>query len=182
VLIQEITHEENIRLLTHMHLGRLGCAQGAQPYIVPISFVYNDSHLYSFATVGQKINWMRANPLVCVQTDRVVSDEEWVSLVIVGRYEELPDTPERKPDRELAFQLLQQRANWWEPGYAKTIVQRAERRLEPVYFRIQIDRITGLHGASEPTPGVELKRPAELAGSKHIRDIMASLRKKMFSA
>jgi hypothetical protein len=106
----------------------------------------------------------------------------WVSLVIVGRYEELPDTPERKPDRELAFQLLQQRANWWEPGYAKTIVQHAERRLEPVYFRIQIDQITGLHGASEPTPGAELKRPAELASSKHIRDIMASLRKKMFSA
>ena len=182
MLIQELTQEDDVRLLSHMHLGRLGCAQGAQPYVVPISFAYNVNYLYSFATVGQKINWMRANPLVCVQADQVMSDEEWVSLVIFGRYEELPDTPERKHDRERAFQLLQQRANWWEPGYAKTIVQHAERRLDPVYFRIQIAQITGLHGGSEPAPGLDPKPPAEFASSKHIRDIMASLRKKMFSA
>lgn len=183
MLIQEITHEDNIGLLAHMHLGRLGCTQGTQPYVVPIHFVYNNNYLYSFSTVGQKINWMRANPLVCVQTDRIVSDEEWVSLVIFGSYEELPDSPERKMDRDLAFQLLQQRANWWEPGYAKTIVQHAARELHPVYFRIKVVKITGLCSASESTPSFETKLPtAEHANPSHIADILASLRKKMFSA
>jgi nitroimidazol reductase NimA-like FMN-containing flavoprotein (pyridoxamine 5'-phosphate oxidase superfamily) len=183
MLIQELTQEDNVRLLSQMHLGRLGCAQGAQPYVVPISFAYNNLYLYSFATAGQKINWMRANPLVCLQADQVMSDDEWVSLVILGRYDELPDTLEHKRDRELAFQLLQQRANWWEAGYAKTIVQHAERKMEPVYFRIQITQISGLHGASELTTGMALGRlPAEKADAKHISEMMASLRKKMFSA
>lgn len=183
MLIQEISNEDSIGLLARMHLGRLACAQGNQPYVVPFYFAYNANYLYSFSTVGQKVNWMRANPLVCVQTDEVVSAEEWVSIVVFGRYEELPDSPECKTARELAFQLLRQRANWWEPGYAKTIVRHAARSLDPIYFRIQIAKITGHHGASKGESEFEAKSStAERTTTKTIADILASLRKKMFSA
>src|ERR1700737_3319129 len=70
--------EANLDLLARTHLGRLACAQGSQPYVVPFYFAYNNNSLYSFTTVGQKIDWMRANPLVCVEADEVVSPEEWV--------------------------------------------------------------------------------------------------------
>jgi uncharacterized protein len=99
MLIQEMAKEENLSLLANMHLGRLGCAQGAQPYIAPFYFAYDSNYLYGFSTVGQKIDWMRANPLVCVETDDLVSSDEWVSIIILGRYEELPDTPEWKTQR-----------------------------------------------------------------------------------
>ncbi|HVB55048.1 MAG TPA: pyridoxamine 5'-phosphate oxidase family protein [Candidatus Acidoferrales bacterium] len=147
MLIREIAGQDSLKRLAHMRLGRLACAQGAQPYVAPFYFVYDSDYLYSFSTVGQRINWMRANPLVCVETDEVVSLEEWVSIIIFGRYEELPNTPEWETARERAHQLLQKRPTWWEPAYAKTIVQGAERPLVPVYFRIYIDQITG-HQAS----------------------------------
>jgi nitroimidazol reductase NimA-like FMN-containing flavoprotein (pyridoxamine 5'-phosphate oxidase superfamily) len=79
----------------------------------------------------------------------VVNDETWVSLVIFGSYEELPDIPAFKIERELTYELLQRQANWWEPGYAKTIIRGAERPLEPVYFRIRIARITGHRSVAE---------------------------------
>ena len=143
VLIQEMTREANLDLLARTHLGRLACAQGSQPYVVPFYFAYNNNSLYSFTTVGQKIDWMRANPLVCVEADEVVSPEEWVSVIVFGRYEELPDTPEYQPERAVAYNLLQKKARWWEPGYVKTILHGTQRPLIPVFYRIHVAQMTG---------------------------------------
>ena len=61
VLIQELTRQASLDLLARTRLGRLACAQGTQPYVVPFYFVYDNDCLYSFSTVGRKIEWMRAN-------------------------------------------------------------------------------------------------------------------------
>ena len=114
MLIQELTRQACLELLARAHLGRLACAQGAQPYVVPFSFVYHHDCLYSFCTVGQKIEWMRANPLVSAETDEIVNTRQWASVIVSGRYEELPDTPEWSIEREMASKLLQENAMWWE--------------------------------------------------------------------
>jgi uncharacterized protein len=152
MLVQEMQPKESFSRLAKMHLGRLGCVKGAQPYVVPFYFAYDSNYLYGLSTAGQKIDWMRANPLVCVETDDLVSADEWVSIIVLGRYEELPDTPEFRTPREMAYAFLQQWPDWWEPGYAKTIVNGAERTLIPVYFRVQIVQITGRRGVAEVSP------------------------------
>jgi len=136
-----------LELLASARLGRLACVQGSQPYVVPFYFIYKNNSLYSFSVLGQKIKWMRTNPLVCVEVDEVVSSQEWLSLVIFGRYEELPDTFEYQLERAAAYNLMRERAVWWEPAYAKTSVHGASRSLEPVFYRIHISEITG-HRAS----------------------------------
>ncbi len=158
MLIEELTRQASLDLLASTRLGRLACAHGLRPYVVPFYFAYQHNYLYSFSTVGQKIEWMRANPLVCVEADEVVSPHKWVSVIVFGRYEELPDTPESQPAREFAWKLLQQHALWWEPGYAKTTLDVTERLLEPIFYRILITRITGRRATLEPAapPGTEL--------------------------
>jgi hypothetical protein len=182
MLIQEVDREHCLELLAHLRLGRIACAKAAQPYVVPFYFACEDGYLHSFSTVGQKIKWMRANPLVCVQTDEIVSLEERASLVIFGHYEELPNTSELKMERDLAYRLLQRKEIWWEPGYSKTIVAGAERPLDPVYFRIQIMQITGHHTAPEPGEGVGHKTaPVEQTAMHSVRGILTDLRAKLFS-
>jgi uncharacterized protein len=158
VLIEELNRSASLELLASTRLGRLACAQGPQPYVVPFYFAYHGNHLYSFSMVGQKIEWMRANPLVCVETDSVAGPHKWVSVVVFGRYEELPDTPEFQPEREFTWKLLQQYASWWEPGHAKKIHGKEERPLEPVFYRISIGRITG-HRAALEQAGMGGTRP-----------------------
>jgi uncharacterized protein len=138
-----MTKQESLDLLARAHLGRLACAQGSQPYIVPFYFAYSNDSLYSFTTVGQKIDWMRANPLVCVEADEVKSPEQWESVIVFGSYEELRDTPEYVNQRAVAYNLLQQKAVWWEPGYAKTILHEAERPIVPIFYLIHVAEITG---------------------------------------
>ena len=167
--IHELDTEQSLRVLARLRLGRIACCEAAQPYIVPFYFAYAMGYLYSFSTIGQKITWMRANSAVCVQTDVIESSEEWVSLVILGRYEELPDTRGLKVERERAYELLHQEPVWWEPGYSKTIVKGAERPLVPVYFRIQILEVTGRYAASEPGEQVGRKSSSFAREKDHFR-------------
>jgi uncharacterized protein len=180
--VQEIGKEHSLRVLARLRLGRLACCEATQPYVVPFSFAYDTGYLYSFSTVGQKIRWMRANPAVCVEADEIESAENWVSLVILGRYEELPDTPELKVERERAYELLQRKQEWWEPGYSKTIVTGVERPLLPVYFRIQILEITGHCTVSEPGEQVESKiLSIRLDEARRQSEILAELRAELLS-
>lgn len=149
MLNQELTRQESLDLLSRIRLGRLACAQGTQPYVVPFYFAYDNNYLYSFSTVGQKIEWMRANPLVCVEADEVVSPHNWVSVVVFGRYEELRDTPEWDSARQFAHQLLAQHTMWWAPGHVRTILHGTERPLVPVFYRIFVGQITGRRATLE---------------------------------
>ena len=117
MFIHEMTVDECSGALKRACLGRLACAQDNQPYIVPINFAFDGTYIYGFTTLGQKIEWTRLNPLVCFEVDAVVSHNEWMSIVVFGRYEELPDKPEYENERIRAHAFLQKRAMWWEPAY-----------------------------------------------------------------
>jgi hypothetical protein len=62
----------------------------------------------------------------------VVGPEQWVSVIVFGRYEELPDTPEWQSARRSAHTLLKRHAAWWEPAYGKTILHGTPCELAPV--------------------------------------------------
>lgn len=149
MLIESMTRQASVDLLERARVARLACVHEGQPYIAPMSVGYDADCLYSFSTIGQKIAWMRANPLVCVEADEVVSRQDWATVIVLGRYEELLDTPEYAAHRRRAFQVLQRRPAWWEPGYAKAIVDGKERLLEIIYFRIHIDQISGHRGVPD---------------------------------
>jgi uncharacterized protein len=141
--IEELSKEMSISLLSKLRFGRLACTKDSQPYVVPIFYVFHDGYLYSFSTLGRKVDWMRVNPLVCLQVDEIKTAQEWSSVVVFGRYEELPDNPEVKPVRALAHQLLQERKIWWEPGLTKEIMESHEGPLLPLFYRIFVERLTG---------------------------------------
>jgi uncharacterized protein len=93
MVIREMSREECLTILARARLARLGCAHENQPYMVPVYLAYNEASecLYGFTTPGQKVEWMRANPLVCV-VDEITAYDQWVSVIAMGRYEELPET------------------------------------------------------------------------------------------
>src|SRR5688572_6668000 len=111
MFIHEMTTSECREALERTHVGRLACALDNQPYILPMNYALDDVYLYlyGFTTVGQKIEWMRSNPLVCFEIDNVVSHNQWMSVIVFGKYEELPDTEELEKARERAYAHLQKR-------------------------------------------------------------------------
>lgn len=141
--ITEMNGPECRELLARQGLGRLGCARENQPYIVPIYFAAEADCLYGFATLGRKIEWMRLNPLVCVQADEIRSPSEWKSVVVLGRYEELSDDAGHQQSRRHAIGFLARRASWWEGAYASDQVRQHSGDPAPVVFCVHIAEITG---------------------------------------
>jgi nitroimidazol reductase NimA-like FMN-containing flavoprotein (pyridoxamine 5'-phosphate oxidase superfamily) len=139
--IEDLSRDACVDLLTKIRVGRLACAKGLQPYVVPIFYAFNEGYIYSFSTPGQKLDWMAANPFVCLQVDEIKTPQDWSSVVVFGRYEELPDT--MRPVREMAYELLQQREIWWEPGLAREDSKDRENPLLPLFYRIFVEQITG---------------------------------------
>lgn len=173
MLIQELTKQASLNVLASTHLGRLACCQRMQPYIVPIFFAYQNHCLYSFSLPGQKIDWMRANPLVCVEAD-YTRREQWATVVVSGRYVELSDTPEMQSERALAFELLQRRAVWWEPGSLKAT--QGGMPLAPIYYRINIVQITGRSATVELDPSDTTQSGADAAKEAWLHKVLRQVR------
>lgn len=150
--IRDMTRESAIELLHSVHTGRIACVSDSQPYITPLHFAYQDHFIYSFGTVGKRIRWMRANPKVCVEIEKLESRERWQTIVIFGDYEELPDNSECLGLQILAYDLLSKAANWWEPGFAETFRGDVARPLEIVYFRVKITEMSSHVATARDTP------------------------------
>jgi nitroimidazol reductase NimA-like FMN-containing flavoprotein (pyridoxamine 5'-phosphate oxidase superfamily) len=146
MLIHELTPTQCADVLERTNLGRLGCSKDGQPYVIPILFSFDRKRgcVYSFSTVGQKVLWMRENPLVCLEVDDVQDKDHWQTVVVLGRYEEVQDSPEEAEARERAEALFRQRSEWWLPAAAKV---GSRQRHAVVVYRIHIDRITGRRAA-----------------------------------
>jgi nitroimidazol reductase NimA-like FMN-containing flavoprotein (pyridoxamine 5'-phosphate oxidase superfamily) len=146
MIITEMDRTECIALIRSSSLARLACENNGQPYVVPITYAADGNYLYSFSLHGQKLLWMRANPNVCVQIDQFGESREWRSVVIFGRYEELPDAVGGKVQRERAWSLLSRRAQWWEPGASKPVPHTPAPHF---FYRIMMDEISGRHAIPE---------------------------------
>ena len=142
MLIHELTPEQCREVLGRAALGRLACSRFDQPYVVPIHFSFDAGKdcIYAFSTVGQKVQWMRDNPKVCLEVEEIDDRHSWTTVVVFGRYEEIHQSSEESEARGRAEQLFAARQRWWLPAAAK--VEGREHH-DVVVCRIQIDRLTG---------------------------------------
>jgi nitroimidazol reductase NimA-like FMN-containing flavoprotein (pyridoxamine 5'-phosphate oxidase superfamily) len=143
MLIKEISRQECLDTVSHASVGRLGCSFQDQPYVVPIYFAYEGEWIYVFSTFGKKIEWMRANPKVCVEIEEKVSESESIqrarqrTLRRVGR-------AAVHQERAHARQLLGKKHHWWLNAMAERRVGAEDQQVEPMFFRIHVDSATGL--------------------------------------
>ena len=146
--IVSIDREKCIELLNRVSVGRLACALQNRPYVVPVCFVYEPDYLYVFSTLGQKIEWMRQNPKVCLQADEIGSRSNWTSVVVNGTYLEL-DEPQFTAEKERAKEKLGQFSDWWVTPMAQRREKASDLDISPIFFRINIESISGLRSLPE---------------------------------
>ena len=143
MLIRTLSTLECTKLLAANRVGHLACAKEGQPYIVPLYYAHSDNHLYAFSLPGKKIDWMRTNPLVSFQVDERGQGRGWRTVVVDGRYEELPDRIGHKVQRDHAWSVLSKHADWWEPGALKPATPVVSDCTPHVFYRIVIEQVSG---------------------------------------
>jgi nitroimidazol reductase NimA-like FMN-containing flavoprotein (pyridoxamine 5'-phosphate oxidase superfamily) len=143
MVVHDLTADECREMLARSNLCRLACARADQPYVVPVYCYFDpaDDCLYSFATLGRKIDWMRANPRVCVEVSQIADRFHWITVIVTGRYEELSDSAEDAEARRRAHALFDRHREWWLP--ATSTLADGEPNYPAVVYRIRIDSVTG---------------------------------------
>jgi len=152
MVINPLTDKECRAIVARASLGRLGCALENQPYIVQVYYAYEEDYIYIFSTLGKKIEWMRANPKVCVAVDDIENQSQWASVLVNGTYEELPEA-QFATERAHARKLLDTRHRWWVNALAERRLDSRDDLIDPIFFRIHIDSMTGLGAMAEDEAG-----------------------------
>jgi len=148
MVIREMSKEECSAFLARSAGGRLGCALDNQPYVIPTSIAYEEGYVYSFSTLGQKIDWLRANAKACVQVDDISSPSTWTSVIATGTYQELKE-PQFEMERAHARKLLDRRHQWWLNALAERHLKSDEELISPIFFRIVVESLSGLTAKGE---------------------------------
>lgn len=142
-MLGELELEQIDEVLRSEDIGRLGCVANGWPYVVPVTYVYDGGSVYVHSGEGLKLGAMRENPRVCLEVEQIRSEANWRTVVVRGRFEELPSEGN---DRALA--LLTTRLARTERSATARLVQHediVEREgiRRPILFRICIEEKTG---------------------------------------
>ena len=133
-----LTEAQAREVIEHGKIGRLGCIDDGEPYVVPINYVMNDDSIYSHSLPGRKIDAMKAHPRVCLQVDNLDDDFHWQSAIAFGRFEEIHSVA----DRRSALSKLLSRFPKLTP--VESMMVHDASSPDSIVFRIVIDRITGV--------------------------------------
>jgi nitroimidazol reductase NimA-like FMN-containing flavoprotein (pyridoxamine 5'-phosphate oxidase superfamily) len=140
------TNEKATILLTN-YLGNLGYIYNNKPFIVPITYFYNEEqhNIICYSGNGHKINALRKTNAVSLCVSVIDSVNSWESVLVQGIYEEHTGSS--------AKAILHQ----FSTGVKKIILNQEQRRLNfinqfssriydddiPIVFTINIEGITG---------------------------------------
>jgi nitroimidazol reductase NimA-like FMN-containing flavoprotein (pyridoxamine 5'-phosphate oxidase superfamily) len=137
-VVKALPEEEARALLSAGGIGRLGCVADGEPYVVPVSYVFDEGSVYSHSLPGRKIEALRAHRRACLQVDDIKSEFEWRSVIAFGDFEEIR-TPS---DRRSILNKLLARFPLLTP--VESVVAPDASEPHSIVFRIRIDRITGV--------------------------------------
>jgi nitroimidazol reductase NimA-like FMN-containing flavoprotein (pyridoxamine 5'-phosphate oxidase superfamily) len=168
MLIDVMTKQECREVLTRVSFGRLACSLRDQPYVVPVCLAYELDAIYIFSTPGKKIEWMRANPRVCIEVDEIADQSRWATVIVNGWYEELPEIQyAAEREHEHARRLLEKRNLCWLNAFGERQFQSGVRFIEPLFFRVRPHSMTGLRAGDAIGEPNWLKKPAASVGASH---------------
>ena len=138
-MIGLLSDDEITDLLRRHRIGRLGCTVNDRPYVVPIRFAFDGTHIYGYSGPGRKISVMREQPLICFEVDEVTDESTWRSLIGEGRYEELTDERERAH----AARLLSNGNGNPAKGIGTVVSRSLSNDPQIILFRLRIDEVSG---------------------------------------
>jgi nitroimidazol reductase NimA-like FMN-containing flavoprotein (pyridoxamine 5'-phosphate oxidase superfamily) len=144
-MLGTLTQEQSEHVLRTELIGRIGCYSGGKVYIVPVSYVFVNDHIYAHSNEGLKIRMMRKNTKVCFEVESRESMRSWRSVILWGKYEELKTLPEQRKamkilhDRFLPYTTSESLA----PTPYVDSPRQVEKARKPVFYRISVEEISG---------------------------------------
>jgi hypothetical protein len=147
--LPELSENEMLTLLDEARVGRLGLNDGAQPYVVPTDFAYDNGVIFIHSPRdGKKSGLARKDPHVCFEVDKFNDDvTEYSSIIIRGDIEEVFDDPGKRD----AMKLLAGKAAR-SPGWHAHPGGKGANMPSISIFKIKVKEMTGIRSPESGHP------------------------------
>ena len=135
-----LNEDECRKLLAHNIFAHIGCNDGFNTYVFPSNYVFDGSYIYCHSLIGSKIQVMRENKRVCLQTESIKNHSHWKSVMVHGYFEELLE----ERDRYYAIKLFDK--HMLGIKVSEVLLGQGISSLKdstPVFYRISLDELTG---------------------------------------
>ena len=144
-MLGDLNNDRIENILASQVLGRLGCTDGKQPYIFPLTYAYDGEYIYGQTNEGAKLTILRQNQNVCFEVDVVTDLRNWESVIVYGIFEELSEKTASAARDMLLNQVfpLMTTSTIHAHEHEANISTEESNRVKDVIFRIKIQRTTG---------------------------------------
>ena len=153
--MEPLSREESMEILESAPVAHLGLVDGGEPYVIPMSFVIEGNRIFFRTMAGKKLDALRENPSVCIETSRY--DEEtgdWESVIIRGEASEIDEDAIRQ---DVIARLLRK----YEKVIGSPLGGRGMRPLQDLPHIVVVD-IGEISGMSSGRGWSERTRPGRL--------------------
>ena len=145
-MLGKLNEQQIESLFKQQVIGRLGCNNNGEVYVVPLHYTYKNSTIYCHSAPGRKIEMMRNNPQVCFQVDDIQNVFRWKSVIAWGRFEEITDLDEKEQAMQGITHRLMPLAINASDHPSHGIAEKESdigTTVEPVVFKIVLSKKTG---------------------------------------
>ncbi|WP_373517739.1 pyridoxamine 5'-phosphate oxidase family protein [Pricia sp.] len=138
---------ECLQLLDENYIGRLAYISWGTPHINPITY-YHDAEekcILSYSAPGYKIEAMEKHGSVAFQVDDIRSIQQWRSVLVQGRFEQLEGSTAKMHLHRFAegVQRTIAKKEGEAPKFIKDFSSHLQEREIPIVYRIHIKDIVG---------------------------------------
>jgi len=146
-MINDLELSKCLEMLSNNYIGRLAYISGKKPFLVPITYFHDveEKSIISYAVEGHKMQAMREYEWATLQVDDIETIQNWRSVQVHGRFEELTGSTAKKYLHRFSegVQETIARIKKEHPKFIQDFSARLQNGNVPVVYRIHITDIIG---------------------------------------
>jgi hypothetical protein len=146
-MIQKLDKSKCRILLSQNYIGHLAYNFNNKPYVVPITYYYDDStnSIIGYSGKGHKIRALRINRDVSMEVSEIVSVNNWKSILVQGIYREFEGSTAKINLHKFSEGVKEVISNKEGKNYSfiGEFSSKIYKEGPPIVFKIEIEELTG---------------------------------------
>jgi nitroimidazol reductase NimA-like FMN-containing flavoprotein (pyridoxamine 5'-phosphate oxidase superfamily) len=138
--IDFLSSSDCLELLKNERFAHLAYHDRDEPYIVPVTYAFDDGYIYSHSRLGKKIEIMRKYPEICFQVEQIQDFFHWRSVIAWGKFEELTGTNAVSAMRFLIDKIAEKEGDHRLPPLEVDMTAQLQTE---IMLRMKIEKISG---------------------------------------
>lgn len=146
-MIKNLEQKESLFILGHNYLGHLAYVYKNNPYVIPITYFYDQEQnaIICYSGEGHKTHAMRNNKSVALQVAEVATVNNWKSVLVHGTFEELSrsDAKSQLHNFSLGVKDIILKREHRDVDFISEFSSKIYKDDIPIVFKIHIQGVTG---------------------------------------